>query len=201
MWILMLLGQVVAISFAMNLSFLALLASPPRRDDAGNHRRLASAAVPEYSQLPRHHLVLRLSVCLALAVPGSFGRPHVLAFAPLLLGALQPAEPSWRVKAATAAVARQGGGLAAIPGALYEHPAVSSVGWDVICCWPVVCRVVRAERLRIEPRQRSLAVCPCQSQEPREFTRLDEPVERPLPPCLWRWSDEPPGRDGYPPLA
>lgn len=34
------------------------------------------------------------------------------------------------------AVTEEGGnGWGGIQRALYSHPAVSSVGWDVICCW------------------------------------------------------------------
>lgn len=35
----------------------------------------------------------------------------------------------------TYSAAGQASGWSGIGKALYEHPAVSSVGWDVICCW------------------------------------------------------------------
>ncbi|POR37077.1 Uncharacterized protein TPAR_02725 [Tolypocladium paradoxum] len=151
----MLLGQVVAISFAMNLSFLAFLLHDAVLPTSLERDPVAG---PAASSPSLNHFILALNISLALVIPGSFGHPHfmwlllaphLLAFAPLLLNALssrgkQPAEPSWYIKSAsqavivavaTTAVARQGGSLAVIAGAFYEHPAVSSVGWDVICCW------------------------------------------------------------------
>lgn len=98
---------------------------------------------------------------LAVNVPSSFGQPnfmplllapHLLAFAPLLLNRLLPqADPAHTlnnpstmtklggmviiVGVATLTVVDEGGDWDTIVSTLHEHPAVSSVGWDVICCW------------------------------------------------------------------
>ncbi|KAF6808052.1 hypothetical protein CMUS01_13977 [Colletotrichum musicola] len=146
-WVFILLGQVVAISFAANLSFLAVLCSelPDRK----------RAAAP--SAFSWHTVLLFGNLLWAMSIPSAVGKPgfmllllgpHLLAFAPLLLDKIFPArtlgEPAWFWKAASMAwvlaVAFKGAfdenvAFEFVIRTLYEHPAVSSVGWDVICCW------------------------------------------------------------------
>lgn len=173
-WAFMLLGQVVAISFASNLFFLAVLLydvadSPSGREDGkgdkkdehgernGEAMKTASPATAVFW----YPTIFGFTVGWALEVPNQFGSPrfmpmllgpHLLAFAPLLLNAVLRADvparllnpPSWYVRAgfmiallvtATSRVVSAGGSWELVKATLYEHPAVSSVGWDVICCW------------------------------------------------------------------
>lgn len=147
LWAFMLLGQIVAISFASNLSFVAMLVYHDAGSNSGEPRRRVTDL-----------LLLLVNVVLALLLlanlEGSWFMylllaPHVLAFVPLLRDRVssskgQVAGPSSAeqfglmavlVAVATKRVLDQGGDLAVIARTLYEHPAVSSVGWDVICCW------------------------------------------------------------------
>ncbi|KAJ6441195.1 putative AC transposase [Purpureocillium lavendulum] len=161
-WVFVLLGQIVAISFAMNLSFVAFLLHdvvPAAAAAGGKRKGKASEEALGTSGTSRllSYGLLSLNIGLALAVPANFNHPrflwlllapHVLAFVPALLNALLPpgralAQPSWPamfashavvVAAATAPVLAEGG-LGVVVQTLSEHPAVSSVGWDVICCW------------------------------------------------------------------
>lgn len=105
-----------------------------------------------------NHLLLLLTVGIALLTVIEYDRPafmwllllpHVLAFAPLLLGKILPeyqvnAEVAWAFKTAvhmiivafaTTRVFSQGQDWKTIVHTLHEHPAVSSVGWDVVFCW------------------------------------------------------------------
>ncbi|KAF3353980.1 hypothetical protein VdG1_07879 [Verticillium dahliae VDG1] len=160
MWPFMLLGQVVAISFASNLFFLAVLAhdvvapaalpeeavKPKERlsdsddsnddDDDNDSSESAKKAQPQQVLTPAmapfwYQIVLGLTVGCAVSVPDKFGTPtflpivlapHLLAFTPLLINRILRREA-------------EGGGWELILSTLHEHPAVSSVGWDVICCW------------------------------------------------------------------
>lgn len=174
MWVFALLGQVVAISFAMNLSFLSMLYSQPaeqerfrqqdNQDKQDKHegkirverqsRFLDSAAFG-------HWAIIALSLLWATCLPFNTGShrftamllmPHALAFFPLFLTKVLPRaytrffseEPSWLWKlqfmalvlsTMTGMAYGEGYSWVTVLGTLYEHPAVSSVGWDVICCW------------------------------------------------------------------
>ncbi|ROT41083.1 hypothetical protein SODALDRAFT_330803 [Sodiomyces alkalinus F11] len=175
-WAFMLLGQVVAISFASNLFFLAVLLYDVAADDddddeeeddiGGKGGKVTKTPSPSPSLSPSTALfwyptIFGFTIGWALEIPNQFGRPrfmpmllgpHVFAFAPLLLNAVLRADlparllnpPSWYVRAgfmtalvavATSRVVSAGGDWALVKSTLYEHPAVSSVGWDVICCW------------------------------------------------------------------
>ncbi|KAK5991755.1 hypothetical protein PT974_07789 [Cladobotryum mycophilum] len=149
-WAFMLLGQIVAISFASNLFFLAVLlydVSPPSQPAT----RGSNSGI-------WHLFILGANVSLALIIPDQFGQPgflklllapHVLAFVPLLVESIAPArqqvgEPSWFIKIGVMAVIvgtasykviTEHEQLSVIIETLHEHPAVSSVGWDVVCCW------------------------------------------------------------------
>ncbi|RSL66532.1 hypothetical protein CEP54_003684 [Fusarium duplospermum] len=165
LWIFMLLGQIVAISFAANLSFLTFTVF----DEGSSSGSKKNADKPKSgsrtergSWLPLSWLViLAINLGCAVAIPSNLDHPqfmflllapHVLAFVPLLMNSLfaTPApsllskQPPLVAQAATMAillataitsVTREGRGWEDIKVALYEHPAVSSVGWDVICCW------------------------------------------------------------------
>lgn len=206
----MLLGQIVAISFATNLFFLAVLVSPPTSPstsasecgfkttdehpgadtkDTSSHSTSQSAPT---NSLPIKETTLAEKpkkgkgdsltsfLCLqflilpglgsAAVLPTLLGTPsfmptllipHLLLFVPPLLAYFEPDSSFCRAiiegitrkkeKLYTAivvasivlfgwstysAVTEEGGnGWGGIQRALYSHPAVSSVGWDVICCW------------------------------------------------------------------
>lgn len=104
------------------------------------------------------HIFLGVNVGLALLIPANLDSPaftalliapHVLAFLPLCLDRLGIADASimelsplvklWSqlsiVAFASRGIIQSWGDWEQIGNALYEHPAVSSVGWDVICCW------------------------------------------------------------------
>ncbi|KAM0326354.1 hypothetical protein ACHAQA_006956 [Verticillium albo-atrum] len=191
LWAFMLLGQVVAISFASNLFFLAVLAhdvvapaapleaekpkeklsdaeeSEVEHDDDDDEapkkpksRKAKLALTPAMAPF-WYHTVLGLTVGCAVSVPDKFGTsafmrillaPHILAFVPLLINKVLRREvpapllnqPIWYLRIANLAallatgtmkVWGEGGDFELILSTLHEHPAVSSVGWDVICCW------------------------------------------------------------------
>ncbi|GKT57556.1 alpha-mannosyltransferase Alg11p [Colletotrichum tofieldiae] len=154
-WVFVLLGQVVAISFAANMSFLAILCSKvptPAVSKSQKNRDETNPAVVSW-----HTVVLVIILLWATIIPAAIDHPrflslllgpHLLAFAPLVLNKVLPSrflgEPGWYWKAASMAwmlavatkrVVDEGEALEIVLKTLYEHPAVSSVGWDVICCW------------------------------------------------------------------
>jgi hypothetical protein len=163
----MLLGQIVAISFATNLFLLTLLLSPeiqsppsstraPRSRWLGpwllNLGAIFATAIPAYLLADDHywhHSKDFLPVLLA---------PHVallvLPFARILIPAKYFPDNGvtfddkvhrymWALTCGSAALmmfwttakAVSYGGFEGIWGALLEHPAVSSVGFDVVFCW------------------------------------------------------------------
>ncbi|KAF2431146.1 hypothetical protein EJ08DRAFT_611411 [Tothia fuscella] len=151
LWAFILLGQIVAISFASNLFFLAVLAFPVLP-------RSSSSRSEESSSIATPVAVAANFICVYL-LPRTIGTPyflsllcipHLLLFVPLyfppskamydnllrftipfcvvlLFGtsALNVLAPSSSHRE----------GLMAMGTTLFEHPAVSSVGWDVIFCW------------------------------------------------------------------
>ncbi|PHH60131.1 hypothetical protein CDD81_2089 [Ophiocordyceps australis] len=156
LWVFVLLGQVVAISFAMNLSFLAMLshASGPTKHVKTKADANESKARPsrgrDAASLTCQYALLGVSIALGLALPDTFSSPrfmwllmipHILAFASLLLPtSLRCSEVPWLAKLASqlvivafATTRLTSYGDAA--DALFAHPAVSSVGSDVLCCW------------------------------------------------------------------
>lgn len=149
----MLLGQIVAISFASNLFFLAVLAH-----DVPEDRKRPASNPQNAPSRSSDTAILLANLTLTILLFRNIGSPyflylllapHVLAFAPLLRDRLsapgrQVTEPSTLlqfgvlavlVAAGTLEAVKQGADWQAILDTLYEHPAVSSVGWDVICCW------------------------------------------------------------------
>ena len=246
----MLLGQIVAISFAMNLSFLAILLSDPnafesatsfkttadgttmaektiamtesesftkqngnqgRDEKPGGHSNLAQKAqlkpstptfmdrVPSSLNKASYIGSLFLTFISVLLIPSSvytrfflylLAVPHVVLFLPVVLpSAWKQTKPhtitvNWAsmpayrlvaefslvlyVKATIAALTDgQPGGLERFLRELYSHPAVSSVGWDVILCclsafvwisvhgpdsWMILRDILPFSRQRSEPR-------------------------------------------------
>ncbi|GKT51946.1 uncharacterized protein ColSpa_12127 [Colletotrichum spaethianum] len=154
-WVFVLLGQVVAISFAANMSFLAILCSRVPIQEAAKDQRKRDDA--NSSLLSWHTMILIVTLIWATIIPAAVDNPrflslllgpHLLAFAPLVLNKFLPSrllsEPGWYWKAASMAwmlavatkgVVGESEDLEVVLKTLYEHPAVSSVGWDVICCW------------------------------------------------------------------
>ena len=154
----MLLGQIVAISFAMNLFFLTVLLTP------------VNPQLPLWTPCPiLHYLPLLLTFSAVALIPYSYFRPTfttilmlphvVLFFLPLIRkivprswGTMHPSPDTAdrhycrvysfvfvcsflpQAKATMDAVAEKGGFLDVLQ-TLWEHPAVTSVGWDVILCW------------------------------------------------------------------
>lgn len=141
----MLLGQLVAISVAANLSFMAILAA--RRPSQTSHESRKATA----GGILLNIILVISSVCAGLTRQVHGDKrfivvlliPHVAAFLPMTPG-LKPnssayhtvifcttvmfAHATWRTLA-------NGWTFSDILTTLHEYPAMSSAGWDVICCW------------------------------------------------------------------
>lgn len=165
-----LLGQLVAISFAANLFFLAILLHPIQDEKEGS-RNSSKSKTKHWFELDIlewlnstgfwNVVILIATLQVALCITASLDSPqfmlllllpHILAFFPTVISLITRdkypeitlQEPALYLKAAivtiliswqTAAIYRAGLGLDDVVNALHAHPAVSSVGWDVICCW------------------------------------------------------------------
>ncbi|KAK4182049.1 hypothetical protein QBC35DRAFT_396746 [Podospora australis] len=169
-WCFMLLGQIVAISFASNLFFLAVLLHDEQsvpQPSTTNKSRTGETTSSRWWLFTSDSIILLANLAfVAVLVTGDMGTawflpallaPHILAFVPILRDsfssstASSPASHAGRIKdvprlvqfsvfvavlaAATSQLPAERANLAALLQTLYEHPAVSSVGWDVICCW------------------------------------------------------------------
>lgn len=165
-----LLGQLVAISFAANLFFLAILLHPIQDGKQSSHNSSKSKTKHWFElEMPQwlnstgfwNVAILIATLQVALSITTSLDSPqfmllllapHVLAFFPTVISwftrdeypEITLQEPALYLKAAvmsiliswqTAAIYRAGLELDDVVSALHAHPAVSSVGWDVICCW------------------------------------------------------------------
>ena len=170
----MLLGQIVAISFAMNLSFLAMLLYTP---EAVNKRRVQYERGSGYPTrtlyvLSTYTLYFALGAVFASVfhIPSFIGTskfltllalPHVLLFLPVIIpqhwsqfDLMLDGQPRttgvatnlYRLTVGPSIVLfvratylalrdQEPGGALAILNELTSHPAVSSVGWDVILCF------------------------------------------------------------------
>jgi hypothetical protein len=178
-WAFMLLGQIVAISFATNLYFLTLLLSPQRQGPATSSKDSANDDLEPVPTLGYRKWLgpwfidgLSVWVMSIAASPPTFDRfqrsgvsdftpgvllPHVvLMVLPTLRASLTAkrlplgdaktvdqiykflwfwnAQSFGRLVWATYK-AYQAGNIGGVRDALLEHPAVSSVGFDVIFCW------------------------------------------------------------------
>jgi hypothetical protein len=156
LWAYMLLGQVVAISFATNLFFLGTSLSPVSSS--------TSLRIQERWTLSTATLLIPLLATFISTglIPSSVTKPyfmyllllpHVALFIPPILysvpqswGTIHPsAEAAQRfyervysllvMLSIVLICLASNVTWNSIEGALYEHPAVSSVGWDVILCW------------------------------------------------------------------
>jgi hypothetical protein len=147
----MFLGQIVSIAFAANLSFLAILAAQHASSTNEKPKSLSAASKGGAGVIP--HIYLIIAAACAVLVPYAHAQrefmpillvPHILAFAPLIPG-LRPSSRSVYVTAlslgallmahTTTRVLSRGLGVQDLIVTIHEHPAVSSVTWDVICCW------------------------------------------------------------------
>jgi hypothetical protein len=153
LWTFMLLGQIVAISFASNMFFIAVLCSSPsvlasrKPNGAARSDRLSECIL---------WLALFITLSCVYLVPKSIGTssfllvlalPHILLFIPLYLRETSGSRLWFSVQTlvilcavalqakATQDVLTTSMGIEDLLRVLYEHPAVSSVGWDVIFCW------------------------------------------------------------------
>jgi hypothetical protein len=165
-WAFMLLGQVVAISFATNLFLLAVLLSPPAPpppSSTGIHRRrwfgpwlvnlltVVATVLPaywlgteDYYHTPEFMTVLLIPHVALLVMP--FARA-VLPSKYLTDAYVDFAENVYKylwgttivsgilLELKTTLAVHNWNGLSGTWHALFEHPAVSSVGFDVIFCW------------------------------------------------------------------
>lgn len=157
LWAFMLLGQIVALSFASNLSFAAILMYRDHDHDAESNSNSKNGQPRRRRRVMDQLLLLANLVLTLLLLANSEASwfmylllaPHVLAFVPLVRDRIFPSKgqvagPSMAeqfglmsvlVAVATKRVWDHGGDWAGIAMTFYEHPAVRSVGWDVICCW------------------------------------------------------------------
>ncbi|KAL6708968.1 hypothetical protein ACN47E_002095 [Coniothyrium glycines] len=164
-WVFMLLGQIVAISFATNLFFLTLLFTPPIRSQPTsalqqrtwlgpwliNLVAILATAYPAMLLADEHywhhptafmpvllapHVALLLLPLARIVIP----EKYLVESVPFVnkvytyLWALVLGNASLML-AWTTVTAYSYGGFQSVIHALHEHPAVSSVGYDVIFCW------------------------------------------------------------------
>jgi hypothetical protein len=162
----MLLGQIVAISFATNLFLLTLILSPPapplpsanmqRSSWLGpwllNFGAVLATAIPAFLLADEHywhhskdflpvllipHVALLVLPCVRALVPAKYIPNISTGFEDKMYSYM------WFLTASNAGLmllkttyaAVSYGGFQGIKNALLEHPAVSSVGFDVIFCW------------------------------------------------------------------
>jgi hypothetical protein len=160
----MLLGQIVAISFATNLFLLTLLLSPPAPASSSESRgpkwlgswllnlfAIFATAYPamqladeHYWHHPTHFMPVLLAPHIALmalpvaraVIPASYFQDDAQFTDKIYnyMGALLLGNAGLML-AWTTATAYTYSGFVGIQSALLEHPAVSSVGFDVIFCW------------------------------------------------------------------
>lgn len=145
----------MSIGFAANLSFLAILAAQHAKSTSIKSPSTSGAQGSDASKggglIP--HIYLIITAACAALVPYAHAQrefmpvllaPHILAFAPLV-PVLRPSSGTVFVTAVslgaalmahtTTKVLSQGLGVQDVVAAMHEHPAVSSVSWDVIWCW------------------------------------------------------------------
>jgi hypothetical protein len=162
----MVIGQIVAISFATNLFLIALLLSPPAppapSTGASNRKRwlgpwLINFAAVIATEFPAYlladdaywhhknflpvllipHLALLVLPSIRAIVPAQYFRDDDVEFTEGLYKYLWGATFFgggllwWKVTG----LAYSYSGIIGIVNAILEHPAVSSVGFDVIFCW------------------------------------------------------------------
>jgi hypothetical protein len=158
----MLLGQIVAISFATNLFLLTLLLSPPVPQTSTTRAQrsrwlgpwlynlgsILATVIPAFLLANDHYWHHSKDFLPVLLVPhvALLVVPFVRAVVPekyFLEDDMAVDDKLWALTFGNAAVmllkttyaAVSYGGFQGIRNALLEHPAVSSVGFDVIFCW------------------------------------------------------------------
>ena len=167
----MFLGQIVAISFAINLFFLAtiigehiVVESTPRTKDLRAKEQNIGGSADFTSPQNAVWIIRSSSIVLSLAtvyvIPSTIGTkcflptlllPHLLLFVPLLLhgDGKSTADDAgnvdlWAVgifgvglfmNATINALRESDYGVVVFMAELWSHPAVSSVGLDVVFCW------------------------------------------------------------------
>jgi hypothetical protein len=165
-WAFMLLGQIVAISFATNLFLLTLLLSPtpphpstPRSQRSSwlapwllNLGTILATAIPAFLLADEHywhhstdflpvllipHVALLVPPFARALIPGKYFPDNSTAFEDKTynyMWALTLGNAGLMMLKTTSAAVSYGG-FQGIQNALLEHPAVSSVGFDVVFCW------------------------------------------------------------------
>lgn len=164
-WVFMALGQIGAISFATNLFFLSLLVSPPEQPPPSGAQRskwlgpwiisfigIIASEYPAYLLADQHYWEGSHRFFLVLMIP------HIALMVLPTIRAILPAryfndddreftdgiyKVLWAVTLfgggllffKVTAAAYSYSGLYGMNSALFEHAAVSSVGFDVIFCW------------------------------------------------------------------
>lgn len=166
-WAFMLLGQIVAISFATNLFLLTMILSPPAPPPPStsaiqrpkwlgpwllNIGAVFATVIPAYLLANEHywhhssdfmpvlltpHIALMVLPFVRALVPAKYFPDNDVAFSDRVHGYM------WTLTYINAAImmlrttwmAVSYGGFQGIQSALLEHPAVSSVGFDVVFCW------------------------------------------------------------------
>ena len=126
----------------MNLSFLAFLSHTPKRKPTQLSRTLNSLT-PTGWAIVVGGTVVGAASSRAVGTPAFMWMllaPHVLSFVPLFPGWVQTCvdEPPWfylQVSLFAGLFVRAIQDFPGVAAALYDHPAMSSLGWDVICCW------------------------------------------------------------------
>jgi hypothetical protein len=158
----MLLGQIVAISFASNLFNIVVACSPQQAPSPAQSQKKTGRWT---STLLIFCLALNF-VCIYL-VPFTYrtpyflltlGIPHILLFVPLYVLGDQKMQrfgsyASWAIMAVVVGLFAKATQSAyatevksgAFARTLFEHPAVSSVGWDVIFCHITIATMLRLE--------------------------------------------------------
>jgi hypothetical protein len=163
----MLLGQIVAISFATNLFLLTLILSPPAppRPSSTSIQRsswfgpwllnlgaVLATAIPAFLLADEHywhhskdflpvllipHVALLVLPCARALVPTKYMPINSTAFEDKAYSYMwfMTAGNAGLMLLKTTYAAVSYGGFQGISNALLEHPAVSSVGFDVVFCW------------------------------------------------------------------
>jgi hypothetical protein len=159
----MLLGQIVAVSFATNLFLLSILVSQPLNpspflksiDGDGLISFLclqflilpglgSTAVLPTVLSTPSFMPTLLIPHLLLFVPPAICDLSSKVGFAGGLIQAIEREKEKMYTTIIVASLILQifvtysavkESGFGGIKKALYEHPAASSVGWDVICCW------------------------------------------------------------------
>lgn len=184
LWVFMLLGQIVAISFAQNLFFLAVLLTPKTENPAGRTAAATSWLIPLVALLSTYisvfilpstsntpHFLPTLAIShIALFLPLYFPPPKL---GPYLVGGLSVLlhiNQTVRCINEEDPLKHYHRNHNILPTdanawAFFHHPAVSSVGWDVILCglsllvWSAVDGQAVSNRHHTKRKQPDIGTC------------------------------------------